>query len=116
MNIINSIVIKPIMLNKKKINKIDQYLVYYIIVSVSDGRFTEFTNDPEENVYKLPDNVSEKEGALVEPTAVAVQAIKEGEVLFGDTVAIFGSGPICLLTVIYAKAAGASNIFDFDLL
>jgi hypothetical protein len=34
------------------------------------------------------DNVSDKEGALVEPMAVAVQAIKEGEVLFGDTVAI----------------------------
>ncbi|MDW4095833.1 zinc-binding dehydrogenase, partial [Staphylococcus saprophyticus] len=70
---------------------------------------------PEENVYKLPDNVSDKEGALVEPTAVAVQAIKEGEVLFGDTVAIFGAGPIGLLTTIAAKAAGASKIFVFDL-
>ncbi|WP_436961927.1 zinc-binding dehydrogenase, partial [Staphylococcus xylosus] len=74
-----------------------------------------FTNAPEENVYKLPDNVSDKEGALVEPTAVAVQAIKEGEVLFGDTVAIFGAGPIGLLTTIAAKAAGASKIFVFDL-
>src|SRR5699024_10240902 len=38
-----------------------------------------------------------------------------GEVLFGDTVAIFGAGPIGLLTVIAAKAAGASKIFVFDL-
>lgn len=81
----------------------------------SDGGFAEFTNAPEENVYKLPDNVSDKEGALVEPTVVAVQVIKEGEVLFGDTVAIFGVGPIGLLTVIAAKAAGASKIFVFDL-
>ena len=80
-----------------------------------DGGFAEFTNAPEENVYKLPDNVSDKEGALVEPTVVAVQVIKEGEVLFGDTVAIFGVGPIGLLTVIAAKAAGASKIFVFDL-
>lgn len=65
----------------------------------SDGGFAEFTNAPEENVYKLPDNVSDK----------------EGEVLFGDTVAIFGVGPIGLLTVIAAKAAGASKIFGFDL-
>ena len=63
----------------------------------------------------ITDNVSDKEGALVEPTAVAVQAIKEGEVLFGDTVAIFGAGPIGLLTTIAAKAAGASKIFVFDL-
>lgn len=62
-----------------------------------------------------PDNVSDKEGALVEPTAIAVQAIKEGEVLFGDTVAIFGAGPIGLLITIAAKAAGASKIFVFDL-
>lgn len=60
-----------------------------------------------------PDNVSDKEGALVEPTAIAVQAIKEGEVLFGDTVAIFGAGPIGLLITIAAKAAGASKIFVF---
>lgn len=66
-------------------------------------------------MYKLPNNVSDKEGALVEPTAVAVQAIKEGNVLFGDTVAIFGAGPIGLLTTIAAKAAGASKIFVFDL-
>ena len=47
----------------------------------SDG---EFTNAPEENVYALPESVSDKEGALVEPTAVAVQAVKEGKLLFGD--------------------------------
>ncbi|WP_145232973.1 zinc-binding dehydrogenase, partial [Staphylococcus arlettae] len=93
----------------------DLYDGYSFIGLGSDGGFAEFTNAPEENVYKLPDNVSDKEGALVEPTAVAVQAIKEGEVLFGDTVAIFGAGPIGLLTVIAAKAAGASKIFVFDL-
>ncbi|WP_392390416.1 zinc-binding dehydrogenase, partial [Staphylococcus hominis] len=77
--------------------------------------FAEFTNAPETNVYHLPDNVSAREGALVEPTAVAVQAVKEGELLFGDTVAVFGAGPIGLLTIVAAKAAGASKIFVFDL-
>src|SRR5699024_5455323 len=85
------------------------------VVDDIGSKVAEFTNAPEDNVYKLPDNVSDKEGALVEPTAVAVQAIKEGEVLFGDTVAIFGAGPIGLLTVVAAKAAGASKIFVFDL-
>ena len=45
-------------------------------------------------MYHLPENVSAQEGALVEPTAVAVQAVKEGNLLFGDTVAIFGAGQL----------------------
>ena len=109
------VVINPTVSNHEKEENIDLYDGYSFIGLGSDGGFAEFTNAPEENVYKLPDNVSDKEGALVEPTAVAVQAIKEGEVLFGDTVAIFGAGPIGLLTTIAAKAAGASKIFVFDL-
>ncbi|MEB5760095.1 2,3-butanediol dehydrogenase [Mammaliicoccus sciuri] len=109
------VVINPTVSNLEKEENIDLYDGYSFIGLGSDGGFAELTNVPEENVYKLPDNVSDKEGALVEPMAVAVQAIKEGEVLFGDTVAIFGAGPIGLLTVIAAKAAGASKIFVFDL-
>ncbi|OEL03297.1 2,3-butanediol dehydrogenase [Staphylococcus casei] len=109
------VVVNPTVSHRNKEESVDLYDGYSFIGLGSDGGFAEFTNVPEENVYKLPDNVSDKEGALVEPTAVAVQAIKEGEVLFGDTVAIFGAGPIGLLTVIAAKAAGASKIFVFDL-
>ncbi|MEB6232739.1 2,3-butanediol dehydrogenase [Mammaliicoccus sciuri] len=109
------VVVNPTVSNQKKEENIDLYDGYSFIGLGSDGGFAEFTNVPEENVYKLPNNVSDKEGALVEPTAVAVQAIKEGNVLFGDTVAIFGAGPIGLLTTIAAKAAGASKIFVFDL-
>ncbi|WP_426393460.1 2,3-butanediol dehydrogenase [Mammaliicoccus sciuri] len=109
------VVINPTVSNHEKEENIDLYDGYSFIGLGSDGGFAEFTNVPEENVYELPDNVSDKEGALVEPTAVAVQAIKEGEVLFGDTVAIFGAGPIGLLTIIAAKAADASKIFVFDL-
>lgn len=109
------VVVNPTVSNHEKEENIDLYDGYSFIGLGSDGGFAEFTNVPEENVYKLPNNVSDKEGALVEPTAVAVQAIKEGNVLFGDTVAIFGAGPIGLLTTIAAKAAGASKIFVFDL-
>lgn len=109
------VVVNPTVSNREKEENIDLYDGYSFVGLGSDGGFAEFTNVPENNVYKLPDNVSDKEGALVEPTAVAVQAIKEGEVLFGDTVAIFGAGPIGLLTVVAAKAAGASKIFVADL-
>jgi (R,R)-butanediol dehydrogenase/meso-butanediol dehydrogenase/diacetyl reductase len=49
-----------------------RFYSYSFIGLGSDGGFAELTNVPEENVYKLPDNVSDKEGALVEPMAVAV--------------------------------------------
>jgi (R,R)-butanediol dehydrogenase/meso-butanediol dehydrogenase/diacetyl reductase len=109
------VIINPTVSNREKEENIDLYEGYSFIGLGSDGGFAEFINVPEENVYELPNNISDKEGALVEPTAVVVQAIKEGEVLFGDTVAIFGAGPIGLLTIIAAKAAGASKIFVSDL-
>ncbi|HEY4531737.1 MAG TPA: zinc-binding dehydrogenase, partial [Kurthia sp.] len=94
---------------------VDCYDGFSFIGLHGDGGFAAFANAPEHNVYKLPDTLSLQDAALVEPTAVAVQAVKEGNLLFGDNVAIFGAGPIGLLTVIAAKAAGASNIIVFDL-
>lgn len=109
------VVINPTVSKREKDESVDLYDGYSFIGLGADGGFAEFTNVPEGNIYHLPDHVSDKVGALVEPTAVAVQAVKEGGLLFGDTVAIFGAGPIGLLTVIAAKAAGASKIFVFDL-
>ena len=109
------VVVNPTVSRHEKEENIDLYDGYSFIGLGSDGGFAEFTNAPEENVYALPDNVSAREGALVEPTAVAVQAVKEGNLLFGDKVAVFGAGPIGLLTVVAAKAAGASKIYVFDL-
>ena len=109
------VVVNPTVSKHEKDESVDLYDGYSFIGLGSDGGFAEFTNAPEENVYALPESVSDKEGALVEPTAVAVQAVKEGKLLFGDTVAVFGAGPIGLLTIVAAKAAGASKIFVFDL-
>ena len=47
--------------------------------------------------------------------AVAVQAVKDAGVTLGDSVAVFGAGPIGLLTVIAAKASGASKVIVLDL-
>ena len=76
-------VVNPTVSKREKPENVDLYDGYSFIGLGSDGAFAEFTNAPETNVYHLPDNVSAREGALVEPTAVAVQAVKEGELLFG---------------------------------
>lgn len=109
------VVINPTITYGNKPEDIDSYDGFSFIGLHGDGGFAKYANVPEHNVYKLPDSLTLQDGALVEPTAVAVQAVKESGMQFGDTVAIFGAGPIGLLTVIAAKAAGASRIFVFDL-
>lgn len=109
------VVINPTLTYGNKPEDLDAYDGFSFIGLHGDGGFAKYVNVPESNVYALPETLTLQDGALVEPTAVAVQAVKEGNMKFGDTVAIYGAGPIGLLTVIAAKAAGASKIFVMDL-
>lgn len=65
--------------------------------------------------FKLPDNVSTKEGALIEPLSVGFYASEQGGVKTGDTVVILGSGCIGLVTLLACKAHGAGKIIVADL-
>jgi len=65
---------------------------------------------PDYQVEKLPDEVSDVQGALVEPTAVAAYGIDRAGLLPGDTVLITGAGPIGALSAIYAHTAGAAQV------
>ena len=67
-----------------------------------------------DNVYRIPDSMSDEEAALVEPTAVCVYACERGGVRTGSTVLITGAGPIGALSMLAARAAGASRIFISD--
>ncbi|WP_254438612.1 zinc-binding dehydrogenase [Paenibacillus sp. DCT19] len=79
-----------------------------------DGGFAEYVVVESYMVHALPDNVSFEEGALVEPTAVALHAIRHSKLKVGQKVAVYGAGPIGLLTILSAKAAGASEIYAVD--
>jgi (R,R)-butanediol dehydrogenase/meso-butanediol dehydrogenase/diacetyl reductase len=63
------------------------------------------------NVFKLPDSVSDEQGALVEPAAVTLYAVDNSGLQPGNTVLISGAGTIGALTVLSVNAAGASQIF-----
>jgi (R,R)-butanediol dehydrogenase/meso-butanediol dehydrogenase/diacetyl reductase len=78
------------------------------------GGMGEFALVPEQNVVKLPDKVTNEQGAVVEPAAVALNAIDQGGVFVGSTVLITGAGPIGALTALCAKAAGASAVYVFE--
>lgn len=80
------------------------------------GVFANYVSHPEDMCFKLPDNVSNLEGALVEPLAVGLHASDRGRVKLGDTVVIFGSGCIGLVTTLACKAKGASQIIVVDIL
>ena len=76
-----------------------------------DGCMAEYFIAPSYSFYKLPDSVSDEVGALVEPLAVALHAVRQGNVHPGDTVAIVGAGTIGLCTLLAARAAGASELY-----
>ncbi len=80
------------------------------------GVFTNYVTHPEDMCFKLPENVSNVEGALVEPLAVGLHATELGGVKLGDTVVVYGSGCIGLVTLLASKARGASKIIVVDVL
>lgn len=79
------------------------------------GGFAKYVAVDSKMLHKLPENVSLEEGALVEPTAVSFYGVKESKLKVGDTVIIYGAGPIGLLTLLCVKAAGAAKIVVVDI-
>lgn len=63
---------------------------------------------PEDYLHKLPDSVSLKAGAMAEPLAVAIHAVKRSGFKKGEKVLVCGSGPIGSLLITVLKSKGAS--------
>ncbi|EEH38609.1 sorbitol dehydrogenase [Paracoccidioides lutzii Pb01] len=80
-----------------------------------DGTLAKYYILPEDFCYKLPENVGLDEGALMEPLGVAVHITKQGRVKPGDSVVVFGVGPVGLLCCAVSRAFGASKIIAVDI-
>jgi len=74
------------------------------------GAYTELIAYPAAWCHRIPEALSFDDGAMIEPLAIAVFAIDEAPVQTGHTVAIFGCGPIGLLIMQVARAAGAGKV------
>lgn len=72
--------------------------------------YAEFTLLNEWAPLKIPDNVTDLHASLTEPCSVAVRAVRLSNIKLGDVVAVLGAGPIGLLTMQAARAAGARRI------
>lgn len=88
--------------------------VQFMATPPHDGAFTEYVSWPADFAYELPDNVSTAAGALCEPLSVGIHACRRGSVGTGDTVLITGAGPIGLMVMEAARAAGATDILITD--
>jgi D-xylulose reductase len=70
---------------------------------------------PSNFVFKLPDNVSYSEGAMIEPLAVGLHAAEKAKIIPGETALVMGCGPIGLVIALTALAGGCSKVFIADI-
>lgn len=74
------------------------------------GAYAEMTSVRSDLVLKVPDNVTDDEVAMVEPTAVGLHAVNLADIKIGDKVLVIGAGIIGDLCAILAKLNGASYV------
>lgn len=65
--------------------------------------------------YKLPENVSFAEGAMVEPFAIGMQAALRARIQPGDTAVVTGAGPIGMMVALAALAGGCARVIVADM-
>jgi (R,R)-butanediol dehydrogenase / meso-butanediol dehydrogenase / diacetyl reductase len=76
----------------------------------ADGGLAEFVNAPVRGCVPLEDNVDPDVGALAEPLAVAVRALRRGRLISGERVVVIGGGAVGQLTAQASVAGGASEV------
>ncbi len=81
-----------------------------------DGVFQEYVAHEADLCFKLPENVSTLEGALVEPLAVGFHAANQGNAHAGQTAVVIGAGCIGLVSMMALKAEGVSKVYVVDVM
>jgi len=82
---------------------------------MNNGAFAEWVNVPANLLYRLPQGFPAEAGALIEPLAVGMHAVKKAGSLLGQTVVVVGAGTIGLCTIMCAKAAGAAQVIALEM-
>lgn len=76
----------------------------------TDGALAEHIAWPMQCLVPIPDSLSAADGAMLEPLGVVIHAVDLAKVRTGMRVGVFGCGPIGLLAIQVARAAGASEV------
>ena len=80
-----------------------------------NGAFAEYVAVPQHILYKLPDNITFTQAAMVEPAAVALHAVSITPVSLNDTAVVIGAGMIGLFVIQVLKVAGCGNVIAVDI-
>jgi L-iditol 2-dehydrogenase len=80
----------------------------------TDGMMREFMAWPAGLLHPLPGQLSDADGAVLEPLGVALHAYDLGHLPLGGTAAVIGCGPIGLLMIQILRAAGAESVVAAD--
>lgn len=75
-----------------------------------DGAFAQYVTIPGHILYRIPDNVSFEQAAMVEPVAVALHSINLSRAKINDSAVVFGSGMIGLFIIQLLRQAGCRVI------
>ena len=76
----------------------------------SHGGYAEYVKIGGSGAYRLPQSVSFREGAMVEPLAVGLHAVDMARMPRGATVLVIGAGPVGLAVMLWAKFLGARHV------
>ena len=79
-------------------------------IGQAPGGYAERAAAPATNLLRLPDAVTSRQAAVIEPLAVALHATLRARPTFGDNVLIFGAGPIGLLVLQCVRLAGCRRV------
>ena len=94
---------------------------YHLCVNISfqyregQGAFAPYFIVHQDHAFRLPENISYEEGALIEPLSVAMHAVKKSGIRLGHSSAVFGAGAIGMLVSMLSKQASGVGSFICDI-
>lgn len=80
-------------------------------LQTKEGGFAKYCKVKDYQLHKMPDHMNWAQGALVEPTCLAMYGIRRSGLVPGDTVLITGGGPMAVLNMMCAFVAGAAKVY-----
>merc|ERR1712021_97590 len=90
--------------------------VFFCATPPDDGCLMKFYAHRSPWCHKIPENMTYEEAAFIEPLSVGIHACRRAGVTLGHTILITGCGPIGLVSLLAAKAMGASRVVMTDMI
>lgn len=88
--------------------------IRFLSMPPDPGFFREYASLPVQSLLPLPKELSFSEGTLFEPFAVVLHSMKFASLAAGESVAVFGAGPIGLMTILLLKMCGAGRVWAVE--